>query len=64
MAQSEKALSHNGTEVHAAADVPSITAVDWAPEAERKLVRKIDIYLLPMLWLMNLLSWMDRAKYY
>ena len=34
----------------------------WTPEEERKIVRKIDICLLPMLWLMNLLSWMDRAK--
>jgi hypothetical protein len=42
--------------------VPSNTAVDWTPDAERRLVRKIDLYLLPMLWLMNLLSWMDRAK--
>ncbi|KAK4444206.1 MFS general substrate transporter [Podospora aff. communis PSN243] len=34
----------------------------WTPEAERRLVRKIDLSLLPMLWLMNLLSWMDRAN--
>lgn len=51
---SEK-LSTNDAESHGIAE-------DWTKEVERKVVRKIDIYLLPMLWLMNLLSWMDRAK--
>ncbi|KAK5659582.1 hypothetical protein OQA88_784 [Cercophora sp. LCS_1] len=36
--------------------------LSWTPEVERKLVRKIDLCLLPMLWLMNLLSWMNRAN--
>jgi hypothetical protein len=31
-------------------------------EEERKLVRKIDLYLLPAMWLMYLLSYMDRTK--
>jgi hypothetical protein len=31
-------------------------------EEERKLVRKIDLYLLPTIWLMYLLSYMDRTK--
>lgn len=31
-------------------------------EEERKLVRKIDLYLLPAIWLMYLLSYMDRTK--
>jgi glycosyltransferase involved in cell wall biosynthesis len=31
-------------------------------EEERKLVRKIDFYLLPTIWLMYLLSYMDRTK--
>lgn len=35
----------------------------WTPEEERKLVRKIDLYLLPTIWLMYLLSYMDRTKY-
>lgn len=30
---------------------------------ERELVRKIDIFLLPTIWLMYLLSYMDRTKY-
>ncbi|KAI1638793.1 major facilitator superfamily domain-containing protein [Biscogniauxia mediterranea] len=31
-------------------------------EEERKLVRKIDLYLLPTMWLMYLLSYMDRTN--
>jgi hypothetical protein len=34
----------------------------WTPEEEKKLVRKIDLYLLPTIWLMYLLSYMDRTK--
>jgi len=34
----------------------------WPPVTERKLVRKIDLILIPTLWVMSLLSWMDRAK--
>ena len=30
---------------------------------ETKLVRKIDLFLLPTIWLMYLLSYMDRTKY-
>jgi hypothetical protein len=35
----------------------------WTSEEEKKLVRKIDTYLLPTMWLMYLLSYMDRTKY-
>lgn len=31
-------------------------------EEERRLVRKIDLYILPTMWLMYLLSYMDRTK--
>lgn len=31
-------------------------------EEERKLVRKIDLYILPTMWVMYLLSYMDRTK--
>lgn len=31
-------------------------------EEEKKLVRKIDLFLLPAIWLMYLLSYMDRTK--
>lgn len=37
-----------------------------SPEAlaarERKLLRKIDLYILPCMWFMYLLSYMDRTK--
>ncbi|KAM3525307.1 hypothetical protein MY4038_007352 [Beauveria bassiana] len=31
-------------------------------EQEKKLVRKIDLYILPCMWFMYLLSYMDRTK--
>lgn len=41
-----------------------MAAVSYVPdtEEERRLVRKIDTYLLPALWGMYLLSYMDRTK--
>lgn len=35
----------------------------WTPEEEKKLVRKVDLFLLPTIWLMYLLSYMDRTKF-
>lgn len=35
----------------------------YASEEEKALVRKIDLVLLPMVWIMYLLSYMDRTKY-
>jgi hypothetical protein len=37
---------------------------DYVPDTpeEKKLVRKIDLYLLPAIWGMYLLSYMDRTK--
>jgi hypothetical protein len=44
------------------ADVASIgDYVPGTPE-EKKLVRKIDLYILPMMWFMYLMSYMDRTK--
>lgn len=34
----------------------------WTAEEEKKLVRKIDLFLLPCIWIMYLLSYMDRTK--
>lgn len=34
----------------------------WTPEEEKALVKKIDLYLLPTIWLMYLLSYMDRTN--
>lgn len=44
-------------------DAPSSFMEDEALKAEEKaLVRKIDLFLLPTIWLMYLLSYMDRTK--
>jgi hypothetical protein len=37
--------------------------VSFSPEEEKALVRKIDLTLLPTIWFMYLLSYMDRTKY-
>ena len=36
--------------------------VSFTAEEEKKLVRKIDLFLLPTIWLMYLLSYIDRTK--
>ena len=36
--------------------------ISWTPEEEKKILRKIDLQLLPIMWLMYLLSYMDRTK--
>lgn len=43
-------------------DVHGESPVTFTPEEEKALVRKIDLYLLPMIWIMYLLSYMDRTK--
>ena len=35
------------------------TGLSWTPEEEKKLVRKIDLLLLPTIWIMYLLSYMS-----
>lgn len=35
----------------------------FTPQEEKALVGKIDLYLLPTIWIMYLLSYMDRTKY-
>ncbi|KAJ6095401.1 hypothetical protein N7486_006147 [Penicillium sp. IBT 16267x] len=34
----------------------------WSPEEEKALVKKIDLMLLPVIWVMYLLSYMDRTN--
>lgn len=36
---------------------------DFSPEEEKMLLRKIDLMLLPTIWIMYLLSYLDRTKY-
>ena len=45
-------------------DAEQLSDVDAAQAAneEKALVRKIDTFLLPTIWLMYLLSYMDRTK--
>jgi hypothetical protein len=35
----------------------------FSPEEEKALLRKIDLTLLPTIWVMYLLSYLDRTKY-
>lgn len=44
---------------HASIDEQS----SFSAEEERPLVRKIDLTLLPTIWIMYLLSYLDRTKY-
>lgn len=71
--QSEKSLSGSQEDVskaqagHASVvQVPSggteQSLATWTPEEEAKVLRKVDIFLIPTVWLMSLLAWMDRAK--
>ncbi|KAK8054517.1 vitamin H transporter [Apiospora phragmitis] len=54
---SEKMKSPKAQDEYAEAYVPDT-------EEERKLVRKIDLYILPTMWIMYLLSYMDRTNQY
>ena len=42
--------------------IESDSGITWTEEEEKKLVRKIDLFLLPCIWIMYLLSYMDRTK--
>ncbi|WYZ35474.1 hypothetical protein EsH8_X_000121 [Colletotrichum jinshuiense] len=37
-------------------------SITWTEEEEKKLVKKIDLFLMPTIWLMYLLSYMDRTN--
>lgn len=50
-------MKHN-SELHEIEDSQLDSDMSWTPEEEKKLVRKIDLYLLPTIWLMYLLSYM------
>ncbi|WQF86566.1 Putative major facilitator superfamily, MFS transporter superfamily [Colletotrichum destructivum] len=40
----------------------SSQGITWTEEEEKKLVKKIDLFLMPTIWLMYLLSYMDRTN--
>ncbi|KAK4209549.1 putative transporter-like protein 21 [Rhypophila decipiens] len=69
---SEKSLSGSQDDVTkpqaghgAVVQVPSGAgneAITWTPREEAKVLRKVDLFLLPTVWIMSLLAWMDRAN--
>lgn len=60
--EAAKTYEHDDTVTKSAE--PSLEAgLDAAEiEAEKKLLRKIDFYILPSMFIMYLLSYMDRTK--
>ena len=48
--------------VHGIAENVSVQDSERSDLSERALVHKIDLYLLPTIWLMYLLSYVDRTK--
>jgi hypothetical protein len=53
-----KSLDHRNYSEH----VESSGDLTWTADEEKKLVRKVDLMLLPTIWIMYLLSYMDRTK--
>jgi hypothetical protein len=47
---------------HEIENVNIAESVSYSPEEEKALVRKIDLTLLPTIWVMYLLSYLDRTK--
>ncbi|KAF2638732.1 MFS general substrate transporter [Massarina eburnea CBS 473.64] len=61
--QSLEAIDVDTKIMNSTKHIEVITAgTTWTPEEEKKLVRKIDGFLLPTMWLMYLLSYMDRTN--
>lgn len=60
----EKQQNYEHEDVVLKADDPSLEIDRYVPgtDEEKKLVRKIDSYILPMMWVMYLMSYMDRTK--
>lgn len=60
----DKHTSYEHDDVVQKPDDPSLELDQYVPgtDEEKKLVRKIDLHILPMMWFMYLLSYMDRTK--
>ena len=56
-------LDHEKGEIFKEIENVGSEAPFYSLEEEKALVRKIDWVLLPMVWIMYLLSYMDRTKY-
>jgi hypothetical protein len=63
MSASQSVKVSDVKEMDATKHVEVTSELTWTPEEEKRLVRKIDLFLLPTIWLMYLLSYMDRTKY-
>jgi hypothetical protein len=61
-AQSLDVTDIDSKDMNDAKHVEVLEGITWTPEEEKALVRKIDTYMLPTIWLMYLLSYMDRTK--
>lgn len=48
---------------HEVENVAAIETVLFTDEEEKALLRKIDLTLLPTIWVMYLLSYLDRTKW-
>ena len=44
-------------------EIENVTIPSFTSSEEKALVRKVDLTLLPTIWIMYLLSYMDRTKY-
>ncbi|KAL8712512.1 MAG: hypothetical protein Q9220_003360 [cf. Caloplaca sp. 1 TL-2023] len=63
MTNDEKSLEAKDTAVHHDSDsISQLGSHGLAHAKEKALVRKIDLFLLPTIWLMYLLSYIDRTK--
>lgn len=40
----------------------SVVAAGWDPAAEKKLMRKVDLFILPMMFTFYMLSYLDRVN--
>ncbi|CEN59528.1 Putative Vitamin H transporter [Aspergillus calidoustus] len=58
----QKEIDKDGQSNHIEASAEQGQEIFWTEEEEKKLVRKIDFYLLPNIWIMYLLSYMDRTN--
>lgn len=58
----EERLSDAEAQKHKMAVDPALDEYVPGTDEEKALVRKIDLFLLPTIWLMYLLSYMDRTK--
>jgi hypothetical protein len=55
-------IKDGGVAVEAENNKSGIVELSFTAEEEKLLLRKIDLHLLPTIWIMYLLSYMDRTK--